>query len=1009
MQIRLQTLDHQRRALAALTHVFHGVDIDRKSILEANPVFDPSDPQIIHNIHELQNGAVKDLASIPSSWRQRATDNTHILGVDTKMETGTGKTLVYTQFMYELNRLYGFTKFIILVPSTPIKEGTRSFITSDYARQYFDDIYEGRVNLRLDVLESQKRSKGRKMFPSAITDFVQTSRLTEGHISALLMTDKMLQSKATMGAIYDQTVLGMSCNPYEALRETRPIVIIDEPHRFRQENKAYQTIVNELQPQAIFRFGATFPEKDPKAKSKSTDYNNLVFNLGAVEAFNEQLVKGVAVQYPEDTGQKSTRLRLTNISKSKPKTANFENIDTKKTLTLHVGDSLAEASGDFSGITIEDIGKTENAAIKSGVTLSNGQILAARDTITAQVYSDTYQGVMMKRAIDNHFETEWENFQRHVKVKTLTLFFIDSITSYRGEGGPGHLRLRFEELLKDKLKQEIERHNQKSSDSAVRRQYVEYLQASLTNLQATNGGYFSDDNSSRDEDIKNEVDKILRDKQSLLSFTNPDGTPNTMRFIFSKWTLREGWDNPNVFQIVKLRSSGSEISKLQEVGRGLRLPIDVNGTRLFNEQFYLTYLVDYTEKSFADSLISEINNDVGTPNLSIIESIPEIAKNIGMTEDELAKKIQNSGFVDWKFNLLEDKENEFYKTFPEFAIGKVKSDKVLSKDEKVKVGIRKDRYYELKELWETVNAKCYLSLKNLTTKEIDKCLDDILIKDIYRGQKGRITQEKLTTGENGAITALSSTKGIFDVYDTLPYSEWLKQAHKQTYLPLDRIHAALVRYNATKKLHDFFFNKSTLNEFVTQFNDWMQKYFINKFSYTSIGGPLGKTALTDVNGKPLEHIVQGNIGIYRDQNAEVPEKFLYDAFVYDSHKEQENIRDSIMDEIVVYGKIPRRSIRIPLYFGGTTSPDFMYVLKTKDGKLSLNFIIETKDYNSMKEVSDIEELRFKSAQEFFNSIREDNQNIQITFSPQLKRDGIQEMLENILRTPQQNSQNNLDQ
>ena len=172
---------------------------------------------------------------------------------------------------------------------------------------------------------------------------------------------------------------------------------------------------------------------------------------------------------------------------------------------------------------------------------------------------------------------------------------------------------------------------------------------------------------------------------------------------------------------------------------------------------------------------------------------------------------------------------------------------------------------------------------------------------------------------------------------------------------------------------------------------------------------MGKTALTDVNGKPLEHIVQGNIGIYRDQNAEVPEKFLYDAFVYDSHKEQENIRDSIMDEIVVYGKIPRRSIRIPLYFGGTTSPDFMYVLKTKDGKLSLNFIIETKDYNSMKEVSDIEELRFKSAQEFFNSIREDNQNIQITFSPQLKRDGIQEMLENILRTPQQNSQNNLDQ
>lgn len=1008
MQIRLHTLDHQQHALTALTHVFHDVGMEVGSILEANPVFDPSDPQIAHNIHELQNGEVEGVDSIPPSWRQKYTDSAHILGIDVKMETGTGKTLVHTQFMYELNRLYGFTKFIILVPSTPIREGTQSFITSDYARQYLNDVYGGRINLQLDVLESQKRSKGRKMFPNSIANFVQASRLTEGRISALLMTDKMLQSKATMGAIYDQTVLGMSSTPYEALRETRPIVIIDEPHRFRRENKAYQTIVNELQPQAIFRFGATFPEKDPKAKVKTIDYNNLIFNLGAVEAFNNQLVKGVAIQYPEDTDQKSTRLRLTKISKSKPKTANFENIDTKKTLTLHVGDSLAEASGDFSGITVEGIGKTENTTIKSGVTLSNGQILAARDIITARVYSDTYQGLMMKRAIDNHFETEWENFQRITKVKTLTLFFIDSITSYRGEDGPGHLRLRFEELLKDKLKQEIERHKQKSSGSTVRRQYVEYLQASLTNLQATNGGYFSDDNSSRDEDIKNEVDKILRDKQSLLSFTNSDGTPNTMRFIFSKWTLREGWDNPNVFQIVKLRSSGSEISKLQEVGRGLRLPVDVNGTRLSDEQFYLTYLVDYTEKSFANSLISEINNDANKSEAPIIKRIPEIAKNMGITEEELADKLRDSGLINYKFNIIEGKEIEFYKIFPEFSKGRVNSDKVLTENENSKVGIRKDRYYDLKELWETVNAKYYLQLDNLTTEEIDECLDDILDKDIYRRQQGRITQDRLKTDGNREFTVTSSTKDIFDIHDTLPYSEWLKQVHQQTYLPISRIHAALVRYNAKKELSDLFFNKGTLSEFVAQFNLWMQENFINRFSYTRIDGPVGKTALTDVDGKPLKHIVQGNVGIYRDQNAEVPNKFLYDAFIYDSPKEQENIRDSVMDEIVVYGKIPRRSIRVPIYFGGTSSPDFMYVLKTKDGKLSLNFVIETKDYSSEGDLRLTEKRRIEAAQKFFDSIKS-NEDIQVKFAPQLKRDGIQEMLENVLRTTQQNSQDNLDQ
>ena len=1007
MQIRLQTLDHQQRALTALTHVFHGVDIDRKSILEANPVFDPSDPQIVHNIHELQNGAVEGVESIPSSWRQRSTDDTHILGVDIKMETGTGKTLVYTQFMYELNQLYGFTKFIILVPSTPIREGTQAFITSDYAHQYFDDIYGGRIKLRLDVLESQKRSKGRKMFPNAVTNFVQASRLTEGRISALLMTDKMLQSKATMGTVYDQTVLGMSSNPYEALRETRPIIIIDEPHRFRRENKAYQTIVNELQPQAIFRFGATFPEK-PKAKGKTTDYNNLIFNLGAVEAFNEQLVKGVAIQYPEDTDKKSTRLRLTSISKSKPKTANFENLDTKKILTLRVGDSLAEASGDFSGITVEDIGKTENTVIKSGVTLSNGQILALRDTITAWVYSDTYQGLMMKHAIDNHFETEWENFQRPAKVKTLTLFFIDSITSYRGEGGPGHLRLRFEELLTDKLKQEIAHHQKESSNSKVRQDYVEYLQASLANIQATNGGYFSEDNSSRDEDIKKEVDKILRDKQTLLSFTNVDGTPNTMRFIFSKWTLREGWDNPNVFQIVKLRSSGSEISKLQEVGRGLRLPVDVNGTRLSDEQFYLTYLIDYTEEFFANSLVSEINSDTTDTAPKVKELLPKVAKERNMDEAELFIELLGKKLVDTDKNVIEGKESELYDAYPEFNVGRVKPDKVVKNENKAKVGIRKDRYYELKKLWEAVNAKYYLQLDSLTTEEIDGCLDDILGKDIYHRQRGRIAQDKLTANEDGGITALSSTKTTFDIYDTLPYGEWLKQAHQQTYLPIGRIHAALARYNAVEKLPDLFFNKGTLSEFVAQFNLWMQENFINRFSYTRIDGPVGKTALTDVDGKPLKNIVQGNVGIYRDQNAEVPDKFLYDAFIYDSPKEQENIRDSVMDEIVVYGKIPRRSIRVPIYFGGTSSPDFMYVLKTKDGKLSLNFVIETKDYNSEGDLRLTEKRRIEAAQKFFDSIKS-NEDIQVKFAPQLKRDGIQEMLENVLRTTQQNSQDNLDQ
>lgn len=988
MQIRLQTLDHQQRALNAATGVFTNVDLSFSSPSEANPVFDVSDPQITHNITQLQAGAVDGVAAVPKVWRTHTDDG--VLGVDIKMETGTGKTLVYTQLMFEMYRLYGFHKFIILVPSTPIKEGTRSFIKAEYARQYFDDAYGGRFKLDLEVLDPQKRRKGRKMFPSAISNFVQSSRLSKGRISALLMTDGMLQSKATMATVYDQTVLGMSSQPYEALAMTRPVVIIDEPHRFRRENKAYKVLLEQIQPQAIFRFGATFPKLE---KSRATDYNNLVFNLGSIEAFNDQLVKGVAIQYPQNDGSDSVRLKLTSMSRSKPKSATFNNLDTGKSITLRVGESLGDVSGDFAGLTIEGVGKTENALVKSGVTLSNGQILTTGDILASRVYSETYQSLMMRQALDNHFEAEWENFRRSTKVKTLTLFFIDSIESYRGEDGPGHLRARFHELLTSKLNEQIAKH--KNDTSRVSQEYVDYLRASLAGVPATNGGYFAADNSSSDEVIKAEVDQILRDKQALLSFTNPDGTPNTMRFIFSKWTLREGWDNPNVFQIVKLRSSGSEISKLQEVGRGLRLPVDVDGTRLAHEQFYLTYLIDYTEQSFANALVGEINSDVAMASPSVKELLPKVAAKLGISEDDLFFDLWRTyKLIDRDCNVLEGKEQELLERYPQFNAGKLKPDKVVTNKEKTKVGIRPGRYAELKDLWEAVNAKYYLRLEDLSEQEITSCIDGILDSGIYTAQIGRFTQEKIERDDDGQLVAKVSTKAVFSIDDTLTYGDWLKAAYLQTYLPIRAINAGLVRYNAKHPLPDGFFNKATLASFVAQFHEWMQGEFINRFSYTRIDAPLGATALTEPSGEPLRDIVQGNIGIYRDTKANVPDKFLYDAFVYDSPKERDNIQDSeALDEVIVYGKIPRRSIQVPVYFGGTTSPDFMYVLKGSDGKLSLNFIIETKDVNSQSDLRETEKLRFKAAKTFFESISEENINVQ--FSPQLKHDDIVTLIKQV--------------
>lgn len=987
MQIRLQTLEHQQRALTALTRVFDGVELDPTTPPEANIGFDPTDPQITHNIAEMQSGAVDGIEAIPRPWRGRIDDG--VLGIDAKMETGTGKTLVYTQLMFELNRLYGFTKFVILVPSTPIKEGTKAFIQSDYARKYFADAYGGRLSVQLDVLDPQKRSKGRKMFPSAIASFVHSSRLTRGRISALLLTDGMLLSKATMAADYDQTVLGTASVPYEALRQTRPIVIIDEPHRFRRENRAYQTILDEIQPLAIFRFGATFPKLDRNGK---TDYNNLVFNLGSIEAFNEQLVKGVAIQYPQDTPGDTTRLRLTSLSASRPKQATFQNLDTGKPLTLDLGESLSVADGAFAGITVESIGKPDHPTIRSGVTLSNGQVLATGDTLAAKVYSDTYQGLMMQQALENHFEVEWDNFRRATKVKTLTLFFIDSVESYRGNGTPGHLRTRFEELLTEKLTAEIE--SRQGDSSPIAQDYVAYLKASLADVPATNGGYFAADNSTADEVIKAEVDDILRNKEALLSFRGPDGTPNTRRFLFSKWTLREGWDNPNVFQIVKLRSSGSEISKLQEVGRGLRLPVDVSGTRLAGEQFYLTYLIDYTERSFADSLVSEINSDVAAGVPSVKDLLPKVAAELGIDETKLFIELLTQGLVDSDKNVVAGREDDLYTAYPAFNKGGLKPDKVVTGDNKTKVRIRPARYHELKELWETVNAKYYLRIDELVPEEIDTCIDAVLAADVYRTEIGRFAQETLIQGDDSTIEVQTETKRVFDATAVVPYGEWLKLAYAQTFLPIDRIHAGLVRRNAIAPLQIDFFNKATLAEFGAQFTEWMQGAFLERFSYTRIDGLVTGTALTDADGQPLESIVQGNIGVHRDDSAKVPAKFLYDAFVYDSPKERDTIRDAGIDEVVVYGKIPRRSIRVPLYFGGSTSPDFMYVLKRNDGKLALNFVVETKDVDKYSDMRQSEHLRMKAAAKFFEAMS--SESFEVSFKPQVKRDDIVTMIKQLL-------------
>ena len=450
MSIKLSILPHQTECLERALQVFDKIRLDETNEPYANPLIDRNDTTLKRNIWEIQENFNEK--KIPKEYRTYRENN---FGIDIRMETGTGKTYCYTRLIYELNKKYGFHKFIVLVPTTPIKEGTKSFIISDYANKHFLDLYPNK-KITLSVLNAQKKVKGkRKLFPQAISEFARGTKLEKTKISVLLMSSGMLLSKKTMDQEYDQALFGTYSNPYDTLKATRPIVIIDEPHKFKIENKAYTTLIEKINPQCIIRLGATFPSK---AKSKEKDYNNLIYNLGACEAFNNNLVKGVATQMIEQENLNEVKIKLLDFS-SKSKFCKFKNEKTNKNYELNIGDSLTIIDENFKGISIESIGKTEDDDIKTGVVLSNGQILSKGEKIYSSIYGETYQSLMLKQAIENHIKQERENFFRERKIKTLSLFFIDSVYSYRDNGKDGTLRKKFEKILKENLEEELKKYS----------------------------------------------------------------------------------------------------------------------------------------------------------------------------------------------------------------------------------------------------------------------------------------------------------------------------------------------------------------------------------------------------------------------------------------------------------------------------------------------------------------------------------------------------------------------
>lgn len=940
MRLCLEELPHQEEAVAALVNALSEVLSDYKQ------------DNTSHNFlshHSQENGHNAPMANPTLVFPPSCTTP---YGLDVKMETGTGKTYVYTRTLFELFSRFGLHKFIIFVPSLAIKEGVKKFMTSQEARDHFHALYHGtRLDLTCINAGDFNTKKGRKTIPPALSLFLEGSR-NERSIKGLLLNDAMLMSKSMTRDDYDQTLLdGGSC-PIESLKAIRPVVIIDEPHRFSKNGKAWAAIQH-LNPQLILRFGATFPLQE---KTHRPDYARLVYDLNAPQAFNRQLIKWVHIDYPQTDTDKTA---LTKYTVKAVSNKNLVLVDhAKKEYDIGLGDALPQ---DFEG----------HLTYEGEKRLSNDMALEKGLTLIPSIFSCSYQERILAQALNSHFQTERENWVRAqcgenpAKIKTLALFFIDDIHSYRSPDG--WLKQTFERLLCEKIKQCLEQETNPD--------YRDFLATSLTHLSETHGGYFAEDNNKKgDEAIQAEVDDILREKNKLLSFRDDKGQWILRRFLFSKWTLREGWDNPNVFTIAKLRSSGSDISKRQEVGRGLRLPIDENGRRLSHQEFFLTFITDWSEQNFAAELQQEVKADGPTiPEKITPALLTELVKN-GYAEDETNAKIKllQTGVIDTKDTINREKWELLTKDFlPDYSLNP-NSIKNKGQKEADIVKLRKEKWEPLKAVWQQLTKRYmvkFLPLENTLLKEILQHAFKNQDQDALTIAKAKIHRDTLTGYNIGEAdsNALTQRQQILEsdlTLKALPYGTFLKELSRRTLIPINMWHRAFCDH-FKNGIETQKFNYVSVQTLAENFKHVVRSHFSQYFEYDSLDFSADTTLME--NGDFVDSIKQTILGTEIATDLAVEECYLYDKKVYDSTLEKSILAVHPNKEVSIFGKLPKQCIQVPNFTGGTTSPDFIYAIHT-DKETKLHLFIEAKSTN--KRESDT--LATNAQKKFFQIFKEIN-------------------------------------
>lgn len=898
-----------------------------------------------------------------------------------EMETGTGKTYTYIKTMYELNKAYGWSKFIVVVPSIAIREGVyKSF---QIMQEHFAEEYG--KSIRFFIYSSQNLTE--------IDHFASDS-----HINVMIINAQAFNATGKDARrIYMKLDAFRSRRPIDIIASTNPILIIDEPQSV--EGKKTKDHLIDFKPLMTLRYSATH--------RKDSVYN-MVYRLDAMDAYNKRLVKKISVKGITATGSTATEgylyLEKVQVFTDKNPVATLEfdfkgkNGLRKKTANIGKGFNLYEQSGELEEYKDNYI-VTEIDGRDNSVTFANGKKLLAGEYVGV-INEDQLRRLQIRETIISHFERERALFSKGIKV--LSLFFIDEVKKYRDYDAPDEMGIyakMFEEeydSVRNSMQQDL------LDDSG----YLEFV--AKTVAHKAHAGYFSIDKSKKggnrfvdskiakgttESDDIDAYDLIMKDKERLLSREEP------VRFIFSHSALKEGWDNQNVFQICTLKSSGSEVRKRQEVGRGLRLCVNQNGERMdagalgadVHSVNVLTVIANESYEDFAKALQTEMAETIGTRPVKVtidlfkgrkLENETGVKINVS---DDLAQEIYDdlieSGYV--KKGMLTDAYRTaksagtfcLHENLAQYSAG-VSSlletlydpDAIRPEDARknnVELHLNKSKFgsKEFKELWNRINAKSAYVVDFETDELIRKsisALDEKLrvTKIFFKVAQGSLekikSKEQLENGNAFKLDSTESRAAVVTANSSVKY-DLVGKIVEGTQLTR-KVVVDILR-GIQKPIFDQF--QENPEEFIIKacrlINEQKATVIVEHITYNKLESRYETNIFTD-------NTMKGKLGM----NACETHQHLYDHLIYDSTNERDFAQKlEASKEVSLYIKLPKGFfINTPV---GYYNPD--WAIAFHEGSVKhVYFVAETKGSMSTLELREIESAKIKCARKHFAAI-----------------------------------------